>query len=292
MEYDNLIRVTPGFGGFDFPYEMADVVFIGAPLDVTSSYRPGYRFAPAKIREASTNLESYVMSEAVDVSEQLKISDLGDVVITPTDLEQSGSRITRVVKRVLDDGKMPVLLGGEHTVSYFALKAFDDVTLIQLDAHRDLRDEYLGDRLCHATVIRRALDSMPTERLIQIGVRSCSEEEAKFAEGKIASYTSEQVTQEPLRVLSEVKGLVGESRAYLTIDLDVLDPAFAPGVSTPEPGGPSVMELLRLLRGLGRLNLLSFDVVELVPIYDDGTTSFAAARIIYELLAATAKAHR
>ncbi|MFH1821797.1 MAG: agmatinase [Methanobacteriota archaeon] len=287
MEHEDMIRVWPGFGCFDLPYEKADVVFLGAPIDVTSSYRPGYRFAPAKIREASTNLETYVMSAGVDVFEKLNITDLGDVMVTPTDLTKTGARITQAVKSVLRDGKTPVILGGEHTVSYFTLKAFDDIFVIHLDAHRDLRDEYLGDKLCHATVMRRVLDRLPVDRLIQIGVRSCSKEEAEFSkDAGVVAYTADQTIDEPKRIISEVKKLAGKSKVYLSIDLDVLDPAFAPGVSTPEPGGLSTVELLRILRELGKLDISGFDVVELVPPYDDETTSFAAARIIYELLAA------
>jgi len=287
MKFEELTPVRPGFGGFDFPYEKSQVVFLGVPLDITSSYRPGYRFAPAKIREASANIETYVMSAGVDVFEKLNISDLGDIVITPTDLKLTGEKITRVVKKILHDGKIPAVMGGEHTISYFVLKAFDDVTVIHLDAHRDLRDEYLGDRLCHATVMRRVLDQLPADRLIQLGVRSCSKDEAEFAENSgIRAYTSEHLIKEPEKIIANVKKIVKNSEVYLSIDLDVLDPAFAPGVSTPEPGGISTVELLRLLRELGKLNISGFDVVELVPPHDDGTTSFVAARIIYELLAA------
>ncbi len=287
MEREDLVNVRPGFGGFDFPYEKSDVAFFGAPLDLTSSYRPGYRFAPAKIREASAHLETYVMAAGVDVFEKLNVTDLGDIVVTPTDLEQTGNRITRVVKGVLQDGKVPAMMGGEHTVSYFALKAFGDVHVIHLDAHRDLRDEYMGDRLCHATVMRRVLDGMPADRLIQIGVRSCSKEEDEFAAGAgVVAYNADQTIDDPKRMIADVKKIVGESKIYLSLDLDVLDPAFAPGVSTPEPGGLSTVQLLRIIRELGKLNLVGFDVVELVPPHDDGTTAFAAATIIYEILAA------
>ncbi len=289
MEHEHLIPIRPGFGGFDEPYERANVVFMGVPLDVTSSYRSGYRFAPAKIREASANLETYLTSAGLDVFEQLNISDVGDIVITPTDLKATGERITRLVKRVSGEGKMPILLGGEHTLTYFALQAFDDISVIQLDAHRDLRDEYMGDKLCHATVMRRVLEHLPPERLLQLGIRSCSKEEAEFAqETAVTTYTSEQVIGDVQGVVAAVKKLAGDSRVYLTIDLDVLDPAFAPGVATPEPGGLSTVELLRLIRELGKLNVEAFDVVELVPPHDDGTAAFAAAKIIYELLAAIA----
>lgn len=281
--------VRPGFGGFDEPYGRANVVFLGVPLDVTSSYRPGYRFGPAQIREASANLETYLTSAGLDVFERLNISDLGDLMVTPTDIRATGDRISQSVQRITKDGKMPILLGGEHTLSYFALQSFKDVFVVQLDAHCDLRDEYLGDKLCHATVMRRVLDHLPPERLLQVGIRSCSKEEAEFArEAGITTYTSEQIIDDAPRIAAEVRKLVGAARVYLTIDLDVLDPAFAPGVATPEPGGPSTVEFLRLVRELGKLNLRAFDVVELVPPYDDGTTSFVAAKIIYELLAAMA----
>lgn len=290
MKVETLITIKPGFGGFDEPYDRADVVFVGVPLDATSSYRSGYRFAPAKIREASANLETYLVSADVDVFERLNISDLGDITITPTDLTETGKRITQVVKKISGEGKLPALMGGEHTITYFALQAFDDVFVVQLDAHRDLRDEYMGDRLCHATVMRRILDHLPSERLLQIGIRSCSKEEAEFAQkARITTYTSEQLLENISEVIAKTKKIIGNSRVYLTIDLDVLDPAFAPGVATPEPGGPSTVEILHLIRELGKLNLVAFDVVELVPPHDDGTTAFVAAKIIYELLATKAK---
>jgi agmatinase len=284
-----LIPVRPGFGGFDEPYDRANVVFAGVPLDVTSSYRSGYRFGPARIREASANLETFLTSAGLDVFERLNISDLGDLVITSTDLQATGDRITGLVRRVSGEGKIPALLGGEHTLTYFALRAFDDIAVLQLDAHRDLRDEYLGDRLCHATVMRRVLDHLPPDRLLQIGVRSCSKEEAEYAlESGIRAFTSEDVIEKPQEILSAAGSRFGNSGVYLTIDLDILDPAFAPGVAAPEPGGPSTIEILRLVRGLGKLNIRGFDVVEFVPPHDNGTTAFAAAKIIYELLAAIA----
>jgi len=210
-------------------------------------------------------------------------------VVTPTDLKATGERITHLVRRVSDEGKIPVLLGGEHTLTYFALQAFDDVFVVQLDAHRDLRDEYMGDKLCHATVMRRVLERLPWDRLLQVGIRSCSKEEAEFAlESGISAYTSEDLIDSAQEIAAAVKNLAGNSRVYLTIDLDVLDPAFAPGVATPEPGGPSTIEILRLVRELGKLNIRAFDVVELVPPHDNGTTAFVAAKIIYELLAAMA----
>jgi agmatinase len=287
---EEIIQVRPGFGGFDFPYDRADVVFIGVPLDITSSYRSGYRTAPARIREASANLETYLPSVRLDVFERLNISDLGDLIITPTDLEATGQRITETVKKVRRDGKLPVLLGGEHTLTFFSLKAFDDVFVIHLDAHRDLRDEYLGDRLCHATVMRRILDNLPPGKLLQVGIRSCSKEEAEFAEkAGLKTHTSGELIDDLGKVMKSVSEIVGGDDVYLTIDLDVLDPAFAPGVATPEPGGPSTVELLRLVRELGKLKIMGCDIVELVPPHDNWSTAFAAAKIAYEFLGAISR---
>lgn len=286
---EHVISVRPGFGGFDELYEKARVVFLGVPIDVTASYRPGTRFGPAKIRGVSANLETYLMSANLDVFERLGISDLGDIIVVPTDLTQTGDRIRKVLAELREDEKIPALLGGEHTLTYFAMKDFKDAYLIQLDAHLDLRDEYLGDKLCHATVMRRVLDFLPEENIIQLGVRSCSKEEAEFVrKTKIQAYTTEQVLEDPKKVIAEVVKKVKNENVYLTIDIDVLDPAFAPAVGTPEPGGLSTLDLFKLVREFGKLNICAFDVVEVSPPYDKGETAFAAASVIYELLASMA----
>lgn len=281
--------IRPGFGGFDEPYERARVVFMGVPLDVTSSYRSGTRFGPARIREASMNLETYLMSADLDIFERLGVADVGDLVISSTDLAATGECIERAVQKFRDDGKVPALLGGEHTLTYFASRALKGVFIVQLDAHRDLRDEYMGDKLCHATVMRRVLDDLPPKRLLQVGVRSCSKEEAEFARSAgLRAYGVEQVLGNSGKVVADIRRRVGKAPVYLTIDLDVLDPAFAPGVATPEPGGLSTLNLFNLVRELGRLNICAFDVVELAAPYDSGITAFAAAGIVYELLATMA----
>ncbi len=289
MISEHLREVRPGFGGFDEPYEVAEVVFAGAPLDLTSSYRQGSGLAPPKIREASMNLESYMMPR-LDVFERLHISDVGDLDLAGADMETAGGRIEEVVGKLHGDGKIPALLGGEHTLTYFAMKSFGDAHVVQLDAHRDLRQEYRDEKLCHATVMRRVLDEVPPERLIQLGTRSCSKEEEEFAsEAGIRTFTTEQVLDDPQSTVDEVRELVGEAPVYLTLDLDVLDPAFAPAVATPEPGGLATLDLIKLVRELGKLNIRAFDVVEFAAPHDNGTTAFAAAKIIYEILATLAE---
>jgi agmatinase len=237
------------------------------------------------------NLESYLMPR-LDVFECLHISDIGDLDLVGADMETSGGRIEEVVRKLREDGKVPALLGGEHTLTYFTLKAFDDIFVIQLDAHRDLRDEFRGERVCHATFMRRVLEDVPPERLIQIGTRSCSKEEEEFVQRSgLYTFTTEGVLEDLLGTVERVRELVGGAPVYLTVDLDVLDPAFAPAVATPEPGGLATLDLLKILRGLGKLEIRGFDVVEFTPPYDNGTTAFAAAKIIYEVLAAIAGSH-
>lgn len=288
---EDIVKTGRGFGAFDLPYDRADVVFLGVPLDMTSSYRSGYKTAPSRIRDASVHLETYLPSLGLDVFEKLNITDVGDVVVVPGDMTATGERITRTVGKILGNGKIPFLLGGEHTVTYFSLMAFQDVFVVHLDAHSDLRNEYMGDPVCHATVLRRALDKMSADRLVQVGIRSCSKEEAEFAkEAGVKSYSSEDFMDDPKGVAEGVIKAADGRKVYMTIDLDILDPAFAPGVATPEPGGPSSAEVLRLVRNLGeRLDLVGCDIVELVPPYDNETTAFAAARIAYEVLGTISK---
>jgi len=276
------IPVKPPFGGFESSYESSQVVVIGIPLDLTSSFRPGCKFAPQKIREASFYLETYLPSAGVDVFEKLRISDLGDLCLSQ-DLEKAGIKIEREVSRVKEDGKFPVLLGGEHTLTYFACRALKPDCILYLDAHADFREEWLGQKLCHATVARRLLELLPNVNLLQIGVRSCSKEEDEFRkEKRIIWYTPEDLEERNLssEILEKVSGKV-----YLSLDVDVLDPAFAPGVSCPEPGGISTSHLLRFLRKLRGIKLCGVDVVEVCPPFDNGESSFAAARVIYEILA-------
>jgi agmatinase len=277
------VPIKPPFGGFESSYESAEVVVIGVPLDLTSSYRTGCRFGPQKVREASFNLETYIPSAGVDVFEKLRISDLGDLCLPPN-LEESGRMIEKEVRRVSGEGKLPLLLGGEHTLTYFACRGLKPDRVVYLDAHADLREEWLGQRLCHATVARRLLDFLPPSRLIEVGVRSCSKEEEEFRRRcGLAWHASEEFdrpTELARKVLERVSG-----RIYLSLDIDLLDPAFAPGVSCPEPGGISTSGLLEFLRGMKGIELCGVDVVEVCPPFDNGGASFAAARVIYEILA-------
>ncbi len=281
----HLKEVDPKFGRINEPYEAAEIVIAGIPLDLTSSYRTGSGLAPPKIREASVNLETYI-TPRLDIFESLHITDVGDLDLNGLDMATASKRIEELVGKIRNDGKIPVLFGGEHTLTYFSQKAFKDAYVVHFDAHRDLRQEYRGETVCHATVMRRILDETPPERLIQIGIRSCSKEEEEFArENGLLSFTAEEVSDDIDSTVSKVLKTIGSSPVYLSIDVDVLDPAFAPALATPEPGGLSTLELVKVLRGLKKLKIQTFDVVEFAAPYDNETTAFAAAKITQEVLA-------
>ncbi len=276
------IPIKPPFGGFETDYQSSDIVILGIPLDLTSTYRTGCRFAPQKIREASFNLETYVPSAGKDLFESLKIHDMGDLFL-PSELEEAGKVIQDAVNRVSREGKTPVILGGEHTLTYFACKALKPENIIYIDAHADLRSEWIGQRLCHATVARQLVEEMGGDHVIFVGTRSYSVEEAEFIKHQQIEILSD--FSNPKELAGKIKGVAEAKKVYLTIDMDVLDPAYAPGVSCPEPGGISTSQLLELIRHLGPLSLCGVDLVEVCPPFDNGCASFAAARVLYQILA-------
>ncbi|MBE3590999.1 MAG: agmatinase [Firmicutes bacterium] len=265
------------------PWETARVALFGIPMDATTSYRPGARFGPARIREASYGLEEY--SLALDRSlDEVPFADLGDVTLPLGDVPSSLEAIEAVAGAVWDAGRRPLAIGGEHLATLPLVRAawarFPELAVIQFDAHADLREEYLGVRLSHACVMRRIAEFLPPARLWQLGIRSATREEAAFAR--------ERTRFHPFRVAEGAAAAAAELRGrpvYVTIDIDVLDPAYAPGTGTPEPGGVAPEELFSALRALSPLDIVGADVVEAAPTLDPaGTTAVVAAKIVRELL--------
>jgi agmatinase len=258
-------------------YAESLAVIIGCPLDITSSFRPGTRFAPQAIRDVSWGLETYSPRLDRDL-EELKICDVGDISLPQGNLEGALEMIQGYLATVMGDRKFPILLGGEHLISLPVVKElvrhYRNLAVIQLDAHADFRQEYLGNPLSHATVMRRIADILGEENIFQLGVRSGTREEMRAARA--------------LGSLSEVgdtlRRAAGRS-VYLTVDLDILDPAIAPGVGAPEPGGLTFDECITLISQLSSLRVIGFDVVELSPPYDPTQqSSMAAAKLIRELI--------
>ena len=257
--------------------------FIGVPFDSTSTYKPGARFGPRAVREASYNFERYnlVLDKNLDAS----IFDFGDIEVIQGNFEKTSSIIEFTVTELLDRNIIPVAVGGEHTVSAGILKALDveDVTIVHFDAHMDLRDEYMGEKYSHATAMRRIFDLNPKD-IIQVGIRSCSEEEISFArENKITYFTPHEVNKNIDMVKNAIKNIEGP--LYVTVDIDVLDPAYAPGVGTPSPCGLNPFQLESLIHCLKDKEVIGFDLVEVSSTEIGDITSINGAKVIYDFLA-------
>ena len=272
------VRFSSGkFLTADASYHDSTVVFVGCPLDGTSSFRPGSRLAPETIRQVSWGLESFSPRLDRDL-EDMNICDVGDLELPLGSIERALGIIEQYVEGVLSDGKFPFLVGGEHLITLAAVRAFRNyypaLVVLQLDAHADMREEYLSDRLSHATVMRRVSELVGVQSVMQVGVRSGARDEMAYAR-QIGS----------LCTVDEAIDRAGDRPVYLTVDLDILDPAAAPGVSTPEPGGPMGGEFLALLSRLDSLRVVGCDLVELTPPYDPSQqSSIMAAKLIRELI--------
>lgn len=275
------------FLGCDNSYEESSVVIFGAPFDSTTSYRPGTRFASKVMRSESYGFETYSPSLDLDLDDDsIKIFDAGDLELPFGNVEKSLQMIEANFEEILKDRKIPFMLGGEHLVTLAGIRAvkkfFDDVSIIHFDAHTDLRDEYLGEKLSHACVIRRAWDLLGDGRIYQFGIRSGLREEFEFARKHtfLQKFTFEHLDE----VVSNLRG----RKVYFTIDLDVLDPSVFPGTGTPEAGGVSFVELLRAsMLVLKNLDVIACDLVELSPPYDpSGISTAAALKIFREMLLA------
>ncbi|MEM2431167.1 MAG: agmatinase [Candidatus Bathyarchaeia archaeon] len=274
------------FSGYQKEIESAKYVVFGVPFDTTSTFRPGARFAPSAIREASLNIETYSFRSGVDI-EDLNIHDAGDLHVSGN-IDETMKRIELVCKDIFRSGKIPIIIGGEHTITFGAAKSIDgDFILVSFDAHLDLRDEYMDRKLCHATFMRRIHEEIKPKKIIEIGTRAVCKEELQYAENNSIKYlTTQRIMRVKLeKILEEIKEGIGENdKIYVTLDMDVLDPAFAPAVQNPEPEGLTISMLLDILLGLCDRRLIAFDVVEVTPHYDSGITAIQAAKIIFELL--------
>ncbi|MCS7385592.1 MAG: agmatinase [archaeon GB-1867-005] len=274
------------FGGFESNLEEAEFVVFGVPFDATSTYRPGSRFAPLAIRNAALNLETYSFRSGIDAQE-LKIHDAGDI-ISINDIQSTIKSVSEVTRELLNLGKVPVIIGGEHTITYGAVKAIQNVGAVIFDAHLDLRDQYpIGVKWSHATVTRRITELIGSSKVVCVGVRAvCREEYEHAARNELLYVTSHEVIEEGVKATAEkVKELIDKNefeKIWLSIDLDVLDPSSAPGVANPEPEGLTVKQLLDFISEIINNKIVGFDVVEATPAFDLGITAIQAAKIILE----------
>lgn len=278
--------------------ELAGVhaVVYGIPFDTATSYRTGPRFGPEAIRSASALLRPYNPALGVNVVETLSIADYGDVPVSPGDTERTYRQVEEALAPLVEAGVFPLALGGDHSVTLAELRALaprhGPLALVQLDAHGDTWDEYFGQRFFHGTTFIRALEEklVDPKASVQAGLRGSLYGAEDIESARALGFTV--LSCDELRALGPavyadlVRERVGRRAVFLSFDIDVLDPAFAPGTGTPEVGGLSTAEALAFLRALAGIDLVGADVVEVSPPYDGPgqQTALAAANVAYELL--------
>lgn len=266
----------------DSEYDEADIVLFGVPFDGTASFRPGTRFGPGAIRNESFGIETYSPYSDRDLTD-MKIFDGGDLELPFGSPEKVLELTEEYTSQLLSDGKLPVMLGGEHLITLGAvravLKKYPDLHIIHFDAHTDLRTDYLGQSLSHATVMRRIWDIVGDGRIHQFGIRSGEKYEFEFAKEHTDLYKFYLSGFDPAVALLKDKPI------YFSLDLDVLDSSVFCGTGTPEAGGVSFNDLLDSVLKLDRLNIVGCDINELSPHYDQsGASTAAACKITREIL--------
>ena len=276
--------------------ENSDAVVVGAPFDTGASFRAGARFGPEAIRSASHLLRPYNPSQGVRIFEHLSVADYGDVPVVPGYVEESYERIREGLEPVHRAGVVPIVLGGDHAVALPELRAAAAVhgplALVQFDSHADTWDSFFGEPYNHGTVFRRAVEEglLAPEGSIQVGMRG-----SLYASGDLEASRElgfDLVSSDEVRglgiegTIDRIRERVGDAKAYVSFDVDFVDPAFAPGTGTPEVGGFTSREAQEFVRGLGGIEIVGCDVVEVYPQYDGPgqVTALLAANLGYELL--------
>ena len=281
---------APRFADARAKLDDAKVAIFGVPYDRTCSFRGGSRYAPAAIRQASYNFEAYMMDHGRTLAD-LPFADLGNTASFGASAEMVQG-VTAMATDVLRKGKVPIVLGGEHSLAPAVVRAFPkDVGVIGIDAHLDFRDSYLDDKWSHACSARRCADHIGAEHVVYMGVRSFSEEEREDLARLGLTFVSvfdihdDGITKATERALKTVD----RDKIYLTIDMDGVDPAYAPGVGNPEPFGLVPLQVKRLL-GILAPHLVGMDLNEVSPAWDFGQTSLLAARLVREAIMAIGEA--
>jgi agmatinase len=280
-----------------------DVGFVGIPFDTGTSYRAGARFGPEAIRSGSSLLRPYHPALDVDVFAGRSVADLGDLDVTPGNAEKTAAQIASGLAPMLAAGVTPIVLGGDHSIVLGELRAHAEaaggpLALVLLDAHADTWDAYYGEKYFHGTPFRRAVEEglLLPEQSVLAGMRGPLYGASDLGDARDMGFeilsTDELRELSPAQYGARVRERAGDAQAYFSFDIDVFDPAYAPGTGTPEVGGLSSGEALGFIRALAGMNFRGFDVVEVSPPYDTAgqTTALLAANIAYEFLALTALA--
>ena len=272
-----------------------DAAFIGIPLDIGTSHRPGTRFGPRQIRAESALIRPYNMATGAAPFDALQVADLCDVPINTYSLEKSLPIITDFYREVLSHGCRPLTLGGDHTIALPILRALAErhgpVAMVHVDAHADVNDDMFGERIAHGTPFRRAVEEglLQGDKVWQIGLRGTGYAADDFDWPRQQGFTvipAHEVWWQSLApVMDKVRAVVGDTPCYLSFDIDGIDPSYAGGTGTPEIGGLTVPQALEIIRGCRGLNLVGCDLVEVSPPYDpSGNTALLGANLLYEML--------
>jgi guanidinobutyrase len=275
--------------------EGLDACFVGIPLDIGTSNRSGTRLGPRQIRDESRMIRPYNMATRAAPFDSIQVADIGDVPINTFDLKASVDIITGHYRGILAHGAIPLTLGGDHTLTWPILRAIKErhgpVALIHVDAHADINETMFGERVAHGCPFRRAWEDgcLLNDRVFQIGLRGTGYAAEDFDWARGQGWTVVQAEELWYRsaapLMEQVRAVIGDAPCYLSYDIDSLDPAFAPGTGTVEPGGLSTWQALEIVRGCAGLNLVGCDLVEVSPPYDpSGNTALIAANLLYEML--------
>lgn len=299
-------NVMPRFGGLatmmrlpsaDSPVGL-DAAFIGVPLDIGTSHRPGARFGPREIRSESSLIRPYNMATGAAPFDALQVADLGDVPINTFHLPKSVEIIERHFRPIVQSGCIPLTLGGDHTIVLPILRAiaaqYGPVALIHVDAHADVNPDMFGEPLAHGTPFRRAVEEglLQGHKVWQIGLRGSGYSIEDFdwprEQGFHIVPAHEVWWQSLVPLMAQIRAAIGpDTPTYLSFDIDGIDPAYAGGTGTPEIGGLNVPQALEIVRGCRGLNLVGCDLVEVSPVYDpSGNTALLGANLLYEMLCA------
>ncbi len=272
-----------------------DACFVGVPIDIGTSNRPGTRFGPRNIRAESCLLRPYNMATRAAPFDSMQVADIGDVPINTFSLQKSIDIIEQAYSKILTDDCIPITIGGDHTIVLPILRAmekkFGPVGLIHVDAHADINNEMFGEKYAHGTPFRRAVDEklLDCSRVFQIGLRGTGYTAEDFDWPRSQGFnviTAEECWHKTLvPLMEEVRSKLGKGPVYLSFDIDGIDPGFAPGTGTPEIAGLTVIQALEIIRGCRGLNLIGADLVEVAPVYDtSNNTSLLGANLLFEML--------
>jgi len=288
---------------FENTLENVDFLIMGVPFDTAASNRTGQRYGPQSIRDFSVLLRPYNPDQGINIFDYCSGIDYGDVDVIPGNVLKTYDHITEKLDPILDQGIIPVMLGGDHSISLGHLRSFakkyGPVSLVHFDSHSDTWEDYFGEKYVHGTPFRRAAEEglVDTKKSIQVGMRGPLYGPEDMQNARDLGYKVIEMREARKlgieKVIEQIQQRVGNSPVFVSFDIDFLDPAYAPGTGTPEVGGPTSFEALEYVRKLDGLNIKGFDLVEVLPTYDSGEiTAVAASSVVYEMITLIALAKR